>query len=340
MYRAARLSSPTFHTVGIYHERVSLGSCRTVCVDSQLVASLADDGDVGMQTLCRVMETCFTKMIDTIDMHGGDCIKFAGDALLVSFPTIEASAACALALLAVTSASCGVEIHIAIAFGDLLGLHLGGVHHAFEYVVGGAPFQQLQDIVDCSGPNSITLSQAAWDALGPSAVGHALVDGRAYALTGLASSSSTCVSHGRMALPELCPSTLDAIRKYAPAPLMATIDVQQFDLVAEYRQCSILFVTLQDLSLASTVIDVHRLQTVFVRLQHILHCHGGFCRQFLADDKGTVLIAAFGVHGFSHFDNALRALKTALEMADALADLAVAVRSVDFFNRLTLLFVC
>ncbi|KDO34288.1 hypothetical protein SPRG_22079 [Saprolegnia parasitica CBS 223.65] len=296
---------------------------------SQLVASLADDGDVGMQTLCRVMETCFTKMIDTIDMHGGDCIKFAGDALLVSFPTIEASAACALALLAATSASCGVEIHIAIAFGDLLGLHLGGVHHAFEYVVGGAPFQQLQDIVDCSGPNSITLSQVAWDALGPSAIGHALVDGRAYALTGLASSSSSssssaCESHGRMTPPELCPSTLDAIRKYAPAPLMATIDVQQFDLVAEYRQCSILFVTLQDLSLASPDIDVHRLQTVFVRLQHILHCHGGFCRQFLADDKGTVLIAAFGVHGFSHFDNALRALKTALEMADALADLAVA----------------
>ena len=36
--------------------------------------------------MCAIMNRYLTEMISTISAHGGDVIKFAGDALLVAFP--------------------------------------------------------------------------------------------------------------------------------------------------------------------------------------------------------------------------------------------------------------
>ena len=45
----------------------------------------------GAETMCGIMNKYLTLMIDTISQHGGDVVKFAGDALLVVFP-IDSSA--------------------------------------------------------------------------------------------------------------------------------------------------------------------------------------------------------------------------------------------------------
>ncbi|OQR92079.1 hypothetical protein ACHHYP_04107 [Achlya hypogyna] len=300
----------------------------TAPVDSKLVAALSADGQRGIQTLCELMEACFSAMVDLIYAHGGDVVKFAGDALVVSFSNergtaVEQCAACALQLVehssAFTYGTEAVHLHIAITTGDLVGLHLGGENMAFEYLLAGEPFAQLSVVLAKSAPDTVALSSRAWACLGDAADGHVLSSGEAFALTRLRWQPAPV----SLASPPLTKALVHAVRKYAPAPFVATVDEQRFDLVAEYRQTTVLFVTLDNVSLASATIDVDRIQRVFLSMQHILQCHGGYCRQFLADDKGTVLIVAFGVHGFAHYDNALRAVKTALEITDALSALAV-----------------
>lgn len=43
------------------------------------------------------------------------------------------------------------------------------------------------------------------------------------------------------------------------------------------------------------------------------------CRQLIQDDKGTVVIAVFGLPGMTNEDDLLRGLKTAIQIHRALA---------------------
>lgn len=46
---------------------------------------LADKGKAGAEEITSLINTCFQTLIDTASMHGGDVIKFGGDAILVIF---------------------------------------------------------------------------------------------------------------------------------------------------------------------------------------------------------------------------------------------------------------
>ena len=57
--------------------------------------------------------------------------------------------------------------------------------------------------------------------------------------------------------------------------------------------------------------------------QQVITRNNGFRRQYLCDDKGTVLIVIFGVPPFSQETDVYRAVKTALEIRQALMKLNV-----------------
>eukprot|EP00456_Euglypha_rotunda_P043382 TRINITY_DN3397_c0_g1_i4.p1 TRINITY_DN3397_c0_g1~~TRINITY_DN3397_c0_g1_i4.p1 ORF type:complete len:119 (-),score=18.41 TRINITY_DN3397_c0_g1_i4:20-376(-) len=59
-------------------------------------------------------------------------------------------------------------------------------------------------------------------------------------------------------------------------------------------------------------------------MQAVVSRNQGYRRQFLVDDKGTVLIVVFGVPPYAHEDDPFRAVKTALELREALVDENVA----------------
>src|SRR5262245_48552190 len=53
---------------------------------TSLTERLAEKGPVGVETLARILNDYFGKMIDVIEEYGGDVVKFAGDALIVVWP--------------------------------------------------------------------------------------------------------------------------------------------------------------------------------------------------------------------------------------------------------------
>src|ERR1043165_6623964 len=50
-----------------------------------LTEKLAQRGPAGVETLARILNDYFGKMIDVIHEYGGDVVKFAGDALIVTW---------------------------------------------------------------------------------------------------------------------------------------------------------------------------------------------------------------------------------------------------------------
>jgi len=103
--------------------------------------------------------------------HGGDIVKFAGDAVTIvwlthtpaSLPgdgwvdTLKTAAAlacaCALDLHNMCpyeglrgrdgKESCLLDLHMGIGVGDMVGIHVGGVNDRWEYVLAGSPKRQI-----------------------------------------------------------------------------------------------------------------------------------------------------------------------------------------------------
>jgi class 3 adenylate cyclase len=67
-----------------------------------------------------------------------------------------------------------------------------------------------------------------------------------------------------------------------------------------------------------------RAHRVCLVCQDIIARNHGYRRQYLCDDKGTVMIAIFGVPPFAHEDDGYRAVKTALEIRAALLEIGIA----------------
>jgi hypothetical protein len=76
--------------------------------------------------------------------------------------------------------------------------------------------------------------------------------------------------------------------------------------LAELRTVSVIFVNL-DMPYSPAKLDV--LQTAVKTMQTAIYNTEGTLRQFIIDDKGSVLIAAFGLPPLSHEDDPARALR-------------------------------
>ena len=97
-------------------------------------------GPDGVEELTQVLNAYFSNLIDLIHAHGGDVVKFAGDALLAFWPAEDDAA---LINAAQVAAQCGLQVQAANeSFGARLGhrlyLRIGvGAGSVFIVSVGG-----------------------------------------------------------------------------------------------------------------------------------------------------------------------------------------------------------
>jgi class 3 adenylate cyclase len=94
---------------------------------------------------------------------------------------------------------------------------------------------------------------------------------------------------------------------FIPKPVLGAVMSSSLDRIAELRQVTTLFICLDTYSPVLHQ-DPLTMQPFFSIVQLALHYSGGYLRQFIIDDKGCCIIAAWGVPQFSYYNNALRAL--------------------------------
>src|SRR5262245_17608879 len=110
-----------------------------------LTEHLAQQGPAGAEVLTRELNTYFGQLIDLITSHGGDVIKFAGDALTAVWPVAKAShldtlplavqqaAACTLAIQAAlqdyqTRDGHNLAVRMGLGAGDIALMYVGGIY--------------------------------------------------------------------------------------------------------------------------------------------------------------------------------------------------------------------
>ena len=276
-----------------------------------LAERLAARGPDGVEELSRLVNRWFGAMVDVIAAHGGDVIRFAGDAPIAVFAAdpstgglpgaVERAVACAGALRdamrGMRTADADVRVRIGIGAGDVTAAIAGGVEGRWEFVVGGSPIDQMADAERRAAPDEIVLSDAVLEAR-----------------ESLASPASEP--------PRAAHDPIDLrddrrLRPFVPSSALQFLDAGQSAWTAELRRTTVLFLGIRGVDLDAAG-GAARLDVALRAAQRAIFDERGDIVQFLVDDKGLTLLAAWGVPGHRHEDDAVRAIRAGVACGNAL----------------------
>lgn len=286
---------------------------------TSLAEQLAKQGPVGPERLSELLNAYFQPLIEIIVNHGGDVVKFAGDALLAVWrdegegleKTTCRAAQCALDIqkhlvdynaLGITRLS----LHIGVGSGEVIGMHVGGLQGRLHYVLGGTPLDQVAVAVREAQPGDVVLSKEACKLLSlhcaQTPVGYGCAKIRTILLP-IPPKKSNMV---------LVPADkYAAFRAYIPDCILSRKGDASW--LAELRRVTALFLRMPDLDHGSPNV-LEQMQRRMRPLQRILERYEGTIKEFIVDDKGPTLIALFGLPPLAHEDDPVRAIQAALEI--------------------------
>ncbi len=297
-----------------------------------LTERLSRRGPDGAEELSRVLDGYFGQLIDLITAHGGDIVKFAGDAALTIWPATGGDVASAV----LRAAQCGLAIQdtlhnyeiaenetlslrIAVGAGDVAAVYVGGEFQRWEFMLMGPPFAQVGQAEKQGRPGDVILSPEAWWPVRDRCRGTVL---------------PTADVHLHAVHDGLFPQALDApplpaetetaivsnFWAYVPAAIRARLQAGQTGWMAELRRITVLFINLPDMNFDTSLAQA---QTLTRTLQTALYRYEGSVNKINVDDKGITLVAAMGLPPMAHEDDAVRGIKVALAMQTALREIDV-----------------
>lgn len=318
-----------------------------------LTEKLAQSGSRGVEQLTQYLNDYFGQMISIIFNHGGDIVKFAGDALLAIWPTTSENglgysssiaAQCALTMQEHLhnwdADGVPLTLHIGIGAGLIHGLHVGGVSSRMEFLIAGPPLEQAAHCEEAAKSGEVYISKEATlfikDNIEVSidkkstvtsgkvkikrvSVKPDLNDGyNNYRLERIPEPMALPPSHQ---LPTNVPGMKKLISPYVQPAVLGHLKSGSPDhFLAELRTVTVIFV---NLSLTYSAEQMNLMQQAVRMMQEAVYSFEGTIRQFIIDDKGSVLIAAFGLPPLSHEDDPARATRAAMLIHKNLKDMKI-----------------
>ena len=263
---------------------------------------------------------------------------------------VRAACACALELID----KCGtypipelpgtsLSIHMGIGV-SLLHAYRVGLPDRWELLVYGPALMQVAVAEGHAGKGEALVSPEAWELVASSYEGELCGDGCVRVTSapgGSALEDERTVLEQQMLGEELFTRELIVAQSQSTAHLQLSRDRHEAVLkgyvhetarqaiaenalafAAERRRVVVAFAKFDGLEacLEGGVSGLGALQACLTLAMTCIHAQGGQLRQFIADDKGVVLIWSFGLPQGSYRDNALRGLRSALEMLQAVQD--------------------
>lgn len=287
---------------------------------TSITERLAQQGSAGVEELSYHLNAYFGQLINLISSHGGDVIKFAGDALLASWIATDEdlttvthrAAQCSLELLNrlgdYAAADIRLTLHIGLSAGDITGLWIGGVQGRCEFAIAGEPIREMAQATVVASAGEVCISPQGWELISDRFSGIRMDSGfvRLEALT-------SYLTPRPINIPPLTNNLINWLRGFTPRGIAEHLDARQMRWLAELRCISVLFIGLPGLDhCADNVLEL--VQQVTTTVQKAVYQYDGTLRQVMIDDKGTVAIAAFGLPPLAHEDNAVRAVQAALKI--------------------------
>jgi class 3 adenylate cyclase/tetratricopeptide (TPR) repeat protein len=293
-----------------------------------LAEALENSGPSGAERLRGILDAFFSRLIDTLLAHGGDVLRFAGDALVALWPedspgalprAVRLAAQCAQAAQALTAASepldgVRLRLKVGIGAGTVQLSDVGGEKGRWDFLASGEPLLEMAQAANAAQPGEILLGPRAWP----------LLEGARGEPRGAAGWKLVAVEPVPLPdvrPPEPVPPELEpALCAYLPRVVTHRLEAGHGQWLSEFRTVTVMFINLGAPGFAAGQ-RPEELQRALCTLQSVLFRYGGSANQVVVDDKGVVMVAAFGLPPLSHEDDAARAVQTALDLRTALKEL-------------------
>jgi class 3 adenylate cyclase len=154
---------------------------------TKLSENFASQGTAGIEMVSVHLNKFFSGLLDIISFYGGDCVKFAGDALIVLFNNSKWNAFdCTVRAIscAIDMQKQGVHIietsklslHIGIATGPLYCMYVGGIENEWEFLLCGYPFSKIGSALDFSKSGDVVVSRDSWNLVKDVCIGFEVLD--------------------------------------------------------------------------------------------------------------------------------------------------------------------
>lgn len=266
---------------------------------SKLADSLARRfGDDGTDRLIAALNHTFAPLVDAVDGHGGEIVAFAGDAAVAWWPQSQAAdratcvghaAACARtiqAAMATVGAVEGIRLEMrqVVAAGPLRAIRVGSDNHGHHIVLAGSILHALGGLLSAVPSGEVGLHASA---LLPDVVASRPQADGTHWLDGLVDSPALPASD---LLPAWGVPASDAACATFVVPALRAW-MRTTTPPAELRAVTSVFI---DLRTARPPTRSWLAPTVG-RVQGVLAARGGTVQAVLADDKGLICVAAFGL---------------------------------------------
>ena len=304
----------------------------------------ARDPNRGHEQLHVKLNAYFQSIIRVIGSQGGDIFKFAGDAMIVLWPKTQEP----LERVVLRAGQCAMQIKtqcqefkidhgsdlqlnvkVGIGVGKISILHVGGLFNRLEYVPTGDALSQsfrAEHHADAKKKNEQVIMSPEAFALVKSKFRATFNkgDGYAYLQESKQNVTKTSLQHiMRMVLSGVDQDTMQQmINKYEPAAVRHYVEHSEEKWAAETRDLTVLFVNLglteEDMKEMSSDKDLQMVHEIIFTVQTAVYFYEGSINKFLMDDKGSTLIAVFGLPPLAHEDDPLRGLFCAMQICTEL----------------------
>lgn len=301
-----------------------------------LTDRLAAMGPQGAEQISNHLNTYFGRIIDLVLEHGGDVMKFAGDSFVTIWPADQPDVASSIRLATAVrlATQCCLEIQdrlktydagdnirfslqLCLTSGNVSTMHLGGVLGRWESLLSGLPFNNIRKIKPFSVPGTVVLAKDTYELIKDDVDGQVLSED-AIQVTGTNSRLITR-PQGR---PELSPDAEPALRALIPGVVLSKVSAGQSEWLGELRRIAVLFAGLPEMD-PDDPDSLQKMQKVVTAAQEVVYRYDGSINKIAVDEKGAILVTAFGLPPLSHEDDPARAVKAALLMHKKFADIGL-----------------
>ncbi|HEV8693497.1 MAG TPA: BREX system ATP-binding domain-containing protein, partial [Lysobacter sp.] len=203
----------------------------------------------------------------------------------------------------------------AVGAGPISYFEVGGEHGRWQPLLAGDAIAQLGPTRKLARAGEVLASPEAWRQIADAARGEVFEYGEARI------DEITRPADATQALE--IPAADDAlVQAYVPDVVLQRLQAGHGEWLAEFRPVVVVFIYIAGVEYR-TAGTLDRLQNVMLAVQRPLEHHHGAIYQFLMDDKGTSLIAAFGLPHHAQEHEARRAVNAALAIHESLSAMAV-----------------
>ncbi len=288
-----------------------------------------EDPRLGVQKLAGYLDIYIGRLVDIITECGGDIVKFAGDACFAIWPATDADKD--LVRVIRLAANCGLEIQkqlhnyrvdddvtlalrVGVSAGPLHELHLGGYLERWEQLFAGRAMGQAGQAGTRAQPGQVVLGPRAVRELERHGAGQRrAANGARPAALGMPPLPPD------LQAPPLQRSMIpadarEAFNVYVPRAVLVG---DATGMRAELRPVTVLFCKVKGVEFSPET-PAAVVQIIMLVMQECVYRYEGSLNRFGVDEKGAILLAAFGLPPLVHADDPLRGVRAAVDIRRSL----------------------